>query len=240
MGVNHPQATIAEDKADVAGSSLRLVKRIARVLGPLGGKSSIHKAAVNLGIDFQPGAMRSAWAKAGRRKGRFAAAVSRKARIMKVRRRLSARKGRMSRISMAGSRPSLAFGAKVNGVTDAEWAAARRILLAPADPVTSGTSLRAKVALVGDPAGGMAVAPILAWAQEVWRAATGAGGSHMAFPELRRVWEMSAHAFIDGWQVPGPCAWRKVPGPVAACCLSMRRIGWRAMSPFKFVTDEGH
>ena len=225
------KASVAEDKADVAASCPKLARRVYRALGPLGGRGKVHVAAVNLGIDHQPGAARGPGTKATKRIGRFAQAALRKKRIMQVRGRVPARKNRIAKIFTTGVKMSLGFGARVNGASCAELQRARRILMAATRPVVSGASLRAKIAVAGDPAADMALGPIMAWAAEVWRAATNATCPHLTLSELRAAWADTSEK--------EPHSWRKVDGPLGACRLSLDRIRWTVESPFLFVNDLG-
>eukprot|EP00959_Pyramimonas_sp_CCMP1952_P046391 968836-Pyramimonas_sp.AAC.1 len=57
----------------------------------------------------------------------------------------------MGRIYIAGAKPALTFGGAIVGVTDAELKRARGALLFFQAPRHAGVSMRAEVALVGDP-----------------------------------------------------------------------------------------
>ena len=114
------------------------------------------------------------------------------------------------------------------GVTDAELKSLRRQLLAVAAPV-SRCSLRAKLAIVGDPVWAEAVGPASTWAAEVWRMAAGdrpcAGAKTMTL-----AW-MAASARSDGW--------KRSAGPARRCILSLQRIGWSMSGPFTMLDDRG-
>ena len=75
-----------------------------------------------------------------------------------------------------------------------------------------------------------AVAPLVRWADEVWRAVTGLGGG-LDLPELRRIW--------DGAMDSAPMKWGQVRGPVGAALLSAKRIGWSWHSPFALRDADG-
>ena len=137
----------------------------------------------------------------------------------------------MGRIFSTGVAPSLGFGACVNGVTDGELKAARQILFAATPPVTPGTSLTAKLALLGDPAASLAIAPAVQWHRHVWRALCGLPGPKEPLTFWRRLWEDATQRL--------PKTWRGCRGPIAAAVLSLQRIGWRALDGFRWVDDRG-
>ena len=127
-------ADLAMDKLAVTGSSVGVIRMLMSKLGDLAGPcEDLSTAAVNLGVDFRPGGKRSTFKKV-RRRQRLASALARRRRVLRVRRRLAGRKGRMSRIVSAGMAPGLGFGACVNGLTDAELTRARNILFAATPP----------------------------------------------------------------------------------------------------------
>eukprot|EP00959_Pyramimonas_sp_CCMP1952_P441925 9251239-Pyramimonas_sp.AAC.1 len=69
-------------------------------------------------------------------------------------------------------------------MTDAELRRARRGLLSFQAPRHAGVSMRAKVALVGDPLWRSMVAPAIAWAQAVWSAVTRPGQAQFSVKDL--------------------------------------------------------
>ena len=137
----------------------------------------------------------------------------------------------MTRIFLSGARPAFGFGARVNGLNDVELRCSRRLLIAAHPPSSSGTSLTARLALHGDPCGNLSVAPALAWSAEVWRGACGRPGYYLSLGELGRLWrEGRPHEVFR---------WTRVPGPMAAAVLSLRRVGLEVIDAFRWRTDRG-
>ena len=89
-----------------------------------------------------------------------------------------------------------------------------------------------KCMLNGDPSWSIAVAPVLAWIAETWRASTGSRAPHMSLADMHRMW----HAAV-------PCdtnSWSTSKGPLGNCALSLRRLQWEWPEPFRFVDDLGN
>ena len=61
-------------------------------------------------------------------------------RILKVQAMLPRGKARMTRICMAGLKPQLGFGARVNGINMEERKAVRTMVAKPMQPTTGGAS----------------------------------------------------------------------------------------------------
>jgi len=112
---------------------------------------------------------------------------ARHAKLRRFARTLPRGKGRLQRIVAAGMLPDVAYGARVHGVTDAEWRAASRHLSAFAPPI-GACSASAKRVVYGDGACFMAVAPILAWHDELWRTISAAPGPALRPGVLAEIW----------------------------------------------------
>ena len=85
---------------------------------------------------------------------------------------LPAGRGRIGRIFLAGLRPQVGFGSKVNGVSTAELKSLQS-QLSRGFPPGAGASLRLKLAVMGDPAAGIEVGPVLQLRLEAWKSAVG-------------------------------------------------------------------
>ena len=107
---------------------------------------------------------------------------------------------------------------------------ARRLFAKGHLPCSGGITLTAKLAILGDTAGDIAIAPCLQYAAEAWKAG------------LRDDRAFSASELSELWRNAGPAnvaRWAAFDGPVAACCLSRRRIGWTPVGPFGWADDRG-
>ena len=158
LATDELRGSVALEKTGVVASSLRLARRISRRIKPaVGGAAAL--AMPNLGIDFGHGVPRRAHRQSGRRAHRYSLLRKRLARA----RRLKAAAGAgVAKIYFQGIRPATTYGVSVNGISNAEQHRLRVALLSAKPPYARGSSLRAKLALYGDPTLAAAVAPILA------------------------------------------------------------------------------
>ena len=188
------------------------------------------EAAVNLGIDFMPGAKRSTFKRA-KLQSRLWNGAKRTQRILKVQAMLTRGKARVSRICMAGLKPQLGFGARVNGLNMDERKAVRAMVAKPMQPTTGGASYLAKLILY-NPVADLEVAPVLQLQLEVWRAGTASAGPHWSILQLVQAWRDARP-----WEVR---RWADSRGPLANAALSLKRIGWQVcQTPLELVDDQG-
>jgi hypothetical protein len=116
------------------------------------------------------------------------AAKERRGRLKLVRKRMGGT-SKLGRFFLAGAKPTLAYGTSVSGVTPTELLTIRRTLAAAKGPHAQGTSLTHKLALNGDDAWNIAVAPALAWAADVWRSpGKGCIAPHFSASDLFIAW----------------------------------------------------
>ena len=229
------QASIAHEKTAVVVSDKALAQEISAEIGA-SEEACTDGAAQNLGIDFMPGRKRAEHGQNSKWKRRLLQAKLRKARIRQVKERLKKGKQRLQRIFWTGVKPALGYGASVNGVSAAELHKIRQTLLAGTPPFARGSSLTTKLSIVGDPAWQIAVAPITAWAGEVWRAVTETEGPHMTCPQLSRAHRAEEE---NAARKGKPRTWRTSTGPVAACKLSLARLGWKMKNAFVLIDERG-
>ena len=137
----------------------------------------------------------------------------------------------MRRIYTSGLRPGAVFGAAVNGASDAELKRTRSILSSAHSPSHGGTSLTLKLALHGDPAWKLVVAPALQWSRILWQAVTDPTNALIDTVELVRLWYAAEPLQAT--------TWRSSTGPLQRVELSLRRIGWLVVSPFIWRDDLG-
>ena len=135
----------------------------------------------------------------------------------------------MARIFFIGLAAALRFGTEVHGATNTELRIARVALLQALPPYIVA-SHSAKVAVHGDPTFEFAVGPAMSWAKVVWKAAVG-DTFGLSMPELMRLWTKAAPEKTKSWKC--------VCGPLAAACLSLRRLGWATVGPFEWRTRDG-
>ena len=142
---------------------------------------------------------------------RLAKARLRSKRIRRVSSQLPRKKWRMHKVVIQGLRPSMDYGARVTGASDAELLLMRRALHGLLPPLIAGASLTAQMLLHGDAAWPAALAPIRAWCEEIWRAACGMGLKAFNFKELRNLWQDARPNLATSWRA---C---KGPSPSTAC-----------------------
>ena len=219
--------SVALEKTGVVASSLQLARRISRRIKPaVGGTAAL--AMPNLGIDFGHGVPRRAHRFSGKRAQRYSLLRKRLARA----RRLKAAAGPgAAKIFFQGIRPATTYGAAVNGLSSAEQHKLRVALLSSRPPYARGSSLRAKLALYGDPTLAAAIAPILAYHRELWQAVTCPLEATMGLKELMQAWELTSCRSSPSWST---CT-----GPINACILSLHRLGWTMTGPLVMVDDWG-
>ena len=127
----------------------------------------------------------------------------------------------------AGLGPSWLHGAQVHGVSDTVLARQRTVAASVAGHV-NGQSATMLLMMLDSPrvdpiylATESAVKPYLCivWQHEI------------SFSSLERAWRAMKQAGAP------ECSWRRATGPIMACWLSLRRIGWGMLSPFVWHTD---
>ena len=119
----------------------------------------------------------------------------------------------------------------INGIDDAEWSSLQATCL----ETVVGRSLRgrskARTLLVeGDASWQYAVAPVLAWVQELWRRMHGDAAA-LDWKALARAWDAGRRRDVTSWP--------NVRGPVDAARLSLHRLQWSWPTPWTFEADNG-
>ena len=122
---------------------------------------------------------------------------------------------------------------EVYGADDKELFDLQSSALALMTPTAAGRD-RAAVLLAGqDPCWRAAVGPMVRWAQETW-------ASLLAGPTRTRHLDLGCLSALHGSLLASPPRlWSQVRGPLGACLLSARRLGWTWPDPFRFISDEG-
>ncbi len=218
---------LALEKGAVVASSKPLAAKVRKMLGIAGGLEVA--SAVNLGVDFAPGVCRSRHGSKCKRNKRLAMGLKRRTLLRRLRPKI-AKNRRLSKLFTSGVGPAATYGAAVNGVSNRELIAIRRMAAAAFQPSAKGRSLSVLLRMFDDPSWRAGVEPILRWSLEVWLSANSSPLA-LPLPVLRKVWE--------GVVQKPPKAWVSCRGPVSACWLSLQRIGWTAVSPFEFRCDLG-
>ena len=221
------KAVIAIAKSAISASTVQLARRLRSGLGALGGEC--QPSVVNLGVDFAAGVAR------GRCKGTKLAArwlkTGQRAPRIRALRLQSAKAARA--VVVAGVRPSLLYGVEVRGASPLEMQRLQRLAVRELAPCGGGKARTLQLVLEGDPMWYAAVAPILQWCKEAWRAFHDRAGGWGNFDPVQ---------LSKAWAAVCPCesaSWRNAKGPLALAWLSAQRIGWRWPSPWEFVDDLG-
>eukprot|EP00959_Pyramimonas_sp_CCMP1952_P190852 3991161-Pyramimonas_sp.AAC.1 len=98
-------------------------------------------------------------------------------------------------------------------------------------PSHGGVSLRAKVALLGDSSGRLAVAPAIHWCRMIWTAPRRPALSLVSRAELLKLSDLTK---------PVECeSWNGSQGPLARAVVCLKRAGWRADGPLKWFDHNG-
>ena len=220
------EASIALEKAAVVASSPALARSVRSLLREVAGRPVA--ATKNLGIDFSAGKPRSHPGCKRTRTLRLKAACGRRHRLSQV---AKAGGWRAKRLFSAGVLPAAAFGAEVNGMSETEMLQLRRVEASVMAPRAAGRSLTATLLINDQQSWKAAAAPISQLSRAVWQATVNHPHNGMSLSEISRAWSAAR---------PAECKkWSQSRGPLAACALSLARIGWKAEGPFVLLTDEG-
>ena len=202
---------LASGKTQVLATTAKMRGKLKRILQLC--DDQVGESGVFLGADFAPRTSRRRWIGRSCRRQRLAKIRRRAKRLGRLRK---AAGPRACLVASAGLAPQGSYGAEISGFSDNDVLSSRRSLAAGAGPRASGRSLSAVLLLEGDDTCRAAVAPIVRWSDEVWRAVSGLGGG-LSLPELRRIW--------DGAMDKAPTTWAQERGPVGAAILSDMPIG---------------
>jgi hypothetical protein len=136
------------------------------------------------------------------------------------------------RIFVSGFLPAACYGSEILGFSNQELLKMRRLASHALQPRGQGRSLTAVLAVHGDPVAKAMLAPIVRWAREVWQVSCGKKGAGFSLPRLRRCWEIVQRK-------EATLSWSSIRGPVGACLLTIKRLGWKANSAFTITNDQG-
>eukprot|EP00974_Lingulodinium_polyedra_P132251 11221014-Lingulodinium_polyedra.AAC.1 len=219
------KGSLAKDKTGVVATDPLVAKELARRIRPsLGGQPGV--AVANLGIDYAPGQPRRRHCIAGKRMGRF---KSLKARLKRAARLRAAAGPAAAKVYYCGIRPAITYGSAVHGISPTEQHRLRVALMGCKAPVSRGASLRAKMAIYGDPTAEAAIAPIITYHKELWGALTKSMPGLLTLKDLRSYWVAAAATSSPSWA----CC----KGPLNAMLLSLQRLGWK-MESFCDMEDD--
>ena len=217
-------ASLAMHKAAVVASSGQLAAKLRAKMGQLGG--SPVSSAKNLGIDFAAGRARVAHGRMSARAKRLVQANLRRSKLWRLAKTVG---WRAKLIFTSGVMPATIYGAEVNGLSESELVSLQRVAASAMRPTAGGRSLSTTLLLNGDVTWKATAAPIVRWAKEVWNASITSQPRGFTLPELNRLWSQARPLQIRFW--------RSCRGPVAACFLSLKRLGWQWTGPFTILTD---
>ena len=132
-----------------------------------------------------------------------------------------------------GAMPSVSHGASVSGVTDATLRTLRQFAAvlngAPGGSSSAGVTayLITHPSAEYDPMYAASMDVVMKYAEWVW-------DGRVSASRLRRAWEVMAAKFDDA------TTWAQARGPLGATWLSLRRLGWRLVSPHVLLDDVGN
>ena len=159
---------------------------------------------------------------------RLQALARRHRKLQRVRRSMTHQVSKLGLIYTLGAKPAVSYGAAVQGFSNHELHRVRVTLLQATQP-RRGASLRLRLAVLGDPAWGPALAPALMWVSLLWKASSPcATASPIGVKELRDLWlRAEPQELRDGWAKSiGPMR-RAVCGRTIVVC----RSGWWTTHP---------
>ena len=219
------------DKLTSVATCPIVARQVTQKLASLAGhRGSLTTSVPSLGIDL---AMPGKRPRGTKRKTRFAKLASLAKRYARVRKWLPRGKHRIGRLYQGAMKPSVAFGAPVNGLNDLELHKLRAHLLKAHKPNHGGVSFTLRLAVIGDPCCKEALAPAYMWAKLVWQALCAPIEAMPCVRELVTMWS-SVFDHIDYEPT-----WANSRGPLSRVCLSLERIGWKATSAFEWEDHEG-
>ena len=134
-------------------------------------------------------------------------------------------------IFTAGVARADAYGSEVAGLADGELAEHFRSVIAGFLPHSSCVSMWEKLLLYHVPGWEAAVAPLLHYQRLLQQVVVAPATACATLGTIRGWWKDSARAASRHW--------RFSRGPVNACLLSLRRIGWDAKGALVWVNDVG-
>lgn len=209
---------VHDTKLVVMAKSQWVAEDLVRKLGRL----VTAKHTKMLEADFAP----------GRRRTSATAAAFRKAanRVPKLQ-ALKRAGGESWKIGRTGIAPAINYSLSVNGRSDSQLEAARKLVGASAFTGTRGRSLTLSYLLHPasdlDPTFAAHRGPILAWAKAAWEQSRPKVQMRLAFEKALKDQKYS----VNPWQL--------VHGPAGATVASLKRLGWEPKEATVWATNEG-
>ena len=217
---------VATHKSVLIASNGKLLQKLRAAFGRFGGQAS--RSASNLGVDYY----------AGRRQARRMSTKTLQGRTKKLLRRCrrlhSLKKAGydMKSLFITGLQQASLYGAEVTGLNPKELHSARASYLQLVGPAAPSTSSAITLAITGDPLWRQGLGPVITWSTIVWKSAV--SQAFQALVDIPRLGQMAAPAIKRL-----PQTWGGVRGPLGAAHLSLRRIGWRFLTPFSLESASG-
>jgi len=215
---------ISVKKSVAAASTMTLARLVVRASSS--GKLTAVRAAKLLGAPSGGGRRRYVRPSRARLK-------TLKARVGRIHKLRGASKVCIRNLVRASATPTVTYGVEVMGMSDSHLDAARSLVAKAVAPSAGGKSHHAVLYAVDaagssvDPAIDAHVLPIKFWSLARWQC-------WVAHDELD---DAFVRAVLRLQQARRSC-WDLTTGPVAALVASCWRIGWRLLSPTRFLTDE--
>ncbi len=236
-------AKVSMPKAAMVASSLALAKALRQAIGEMAGP--LRDAAPNLGFDAAAAKKRGTRNVGPLRNKRLASGWKRRGRL----RQLASVVGSKARkIYTAGVGPSATYYASVQGLSDREALAVRRLAACVLPPRSRYRSLTIAHIINDMPTAITEVAATLQFSRMVW-AATVCGAERPRFegfglPGLREAWAKVKEGVdniidADAKEDARRRYWKNSRGPLSAVMLELDRVGWSASAPFEWRDDQG-
>ena len=183
----------------------------------------------NLGVDFKLGkTARRTSAKKRKAKGK-----KKVARIEVVTKWVRRGKHRMTSIAKTGMKPALAYDAPVVGISDREWSDFQVAMLKTKTFAHRGCSRKLRLAMLGDDAVDVAIAPAFQYAKMLWQAGTCAN----PVANMKEMLDLYARCAAESGNAP---VFKKCRGPIAKARHALERIRWQACSATTWRDDRGY
>ena len=217
---------VAPAKMAVVASDQETARGLRRVTGAETSPEEGRRATF-LGADFAAGRRRGAWQANSQLRKRIKGAGRRAGRVHRL---WKAAGLRAQQIARTGLLPQAGYGAEVNGLSNSEFEAMRRLQEAGVGGRRKGRSVARQRLVDGDPAADIAAAPIVEWVREVHDMRRHVPGA-IAFGDMAKFWQAARVRKVKRWA--------DAKGPTDAIRLCLQRWGWAWPTPWTFTTEQG-
>ncbi len=138
----------------------------------------------------------------------------------------------MMKLYRTGLQAYAFYGSDVVGLDPSQLKTARADYLSLVGSPARSRSLALALTAARDPLWRQALGPVLTWASIIWKSAH--FSEFQSFMDLPRLGQL-AGPVVEAL----PSTWNHVRGPLGAAHLSLKRIGWKFLTPMKLLSDKG-